>query len=325
MHFPHLSHVFFHYTAFNASCISIAETAKYGGKSMTGDAGFEVVPTGGPLGADIVGLDLRQKISQPVFRNLLEAWAEHLVLRFRQQELGEGELINFSAHFGELDPAPTRPANVPHHPTRKEINLLSNIVVDGKPIGALGNSELVWHQDMTYKDQPPKASILYGLETPATGGDTSFYNLQLAYDTIPEELAARIENLSCKHDATRNSAGQLRAGFAESYGNEDRPGAVHPLVVRHPLTGKKSLYLGRRPGAWIVGLSDAESDRLLNELWAHIDDGPFFWAQQWQPKDVVLWDNRFTLHRRGTLDQTQRRLMYRTQVRDEQRPMAAAA
>ncbi len=292
---------------------------------MNNNTGFEVVPTGGALGADILGLDLRQEITEATFNDLLKAWGEHLVLRFRQQDLNEDELIRFSARFGQLDPAPTRPANVPHHATRKEINLLSNIVVDGKPIGALGNSELVWHQDMTYKDLPPKASILYGLETPASGGDTSFYNLQLAYETLPPALAARIESLTCKHDATRNSAGQLRAGFAETYRNEDRPGAVHPLVVCHPITRKKSLYLGRRPGAWIVGLSDDDSDRLLDELWAHIENGPFSWAQQWQPKDVVIWDNRFTLHRRGELDPSQRRLMYRTQVRDEHSPATAAA
>ncbi|MGI9525309.1 MAG: TauD/TfdA dioxygenase family protein [Hyphomicrobiaceae bacterium] len=287
---------------------------------MRSGSAIEIVPTGGSLGADIVGLDLGQELSQSTFEDLLKAWSKHLVLRFRQQELEEDDLIRFSARFGELDAAPTKPVDVPHHPTRKEINLLSNIVVDGKPIGALGNSELVWHQDMTYKDLPPKASILYGLETPATGGDTYFYNLQLAYDTLPLDLAARIRILSCKHDATRNSAGQLRAGFASSYSNENRPGAVHPLVIRHPTTGKKSLYLGRRPGAWIVGFSDRESDDLLDELWAHIENGPHFWTQEWQPKDVVLWDNRFTLHRRGTLDPAQRRLMYRTQIRDEQGP-----
>ncbi|MGI9421968.1 MAG: TauD/TfdA dioxygenase family protein [Hyphomicrobiaceae bacterium] len=284
---------------------------------------LEIVPTGAALGADVVGVDIRCGVDETTFSRILEAWSEHLVLRFRNQDLDDDLLTDFSARFGQLDPAPTRPANVPHHPSRPEINVLSNIVVDGTPIGGLGNSELVWHQDMSYKDVPPKASLLYGLETPVTGGDTLFYNLHLAYDSLPEDLRSRIETRICKHDATRNSAGQLRNGFAETYSNEERPGACHPLVVRHPQSGKKSLYMGRRPNAWIVGLSDAESDTLLDELWAHVENGEHYWAQQWQPRDLVIWDNRHTLHRRGTLDPGQRRLMYRTQVRDDAAPVAA--
>ena len=101
------------------------------------------------------------------------------------------------------------------------------------------------------------------------------------------------------------------------------PGAIHPLVARHPMTGKPSLYIGRRPNAWIVGLSDEESEQLLNQLWDHIDKSDHTWAQEWQSGDVVLWDNRCTLHRRGPLDPAQRRRMHRTQIRDEARPTAA--
>ncbi|MGI9422401.1 MAG: TauD/TfdA dioxygenase family protein, partial [Hyphomicrobiaceae bacterium] len=232
-------------------------------------------------------------------------------------------LARFSARFGELDQAPARPVDTPHHPSRPDIAVMSNIIENGKPIGGLGNSELVWHQDMSYKELPPKASLLYAIETPATGGDTSFYNLYAAYETLPDNLKSRIAGLSCKHDATRNSAGELRAGLNESYSNVERPGAIHPLVVRHPDTGRRTLYLGRRPNAWIVGLSDSESDALLDELWAHIANGNHHWSQQWRPGDLVIWDNRCTLHRRNQLDPAQRRLMHRTQVRDEARPVAA--
>lgn len=284
---------------------------------------IEVKPTGAALGADIIGVDLKAGISDDDFRQIYKAWNDHLVLRIRGQQLDDEALANFSQRFGALDDAPKRPMNVPYHPSRKEITVLSNIIEDGKPIGGLGNSELVWHQDMSYNELPPKASLLYGIETPATGGDTSFYNLYTAYETLPQYLKERIAGLSCKHDATRNSAGELRAGLAESYSNEDRPGAIHPLVVRHGDTGRTALYLGRRPNAWIVGLSDADSDTLLDELWAHIENGDHHWSQQWQSGDLVIWDNRCTLHRRGQLDPSQRRLMHRTQVRDEARPVAA--
>ncbi|MBU2533487.1 MAG: TauD/TfdA family dioxygenase [Alphaproteobacteria bacterium] len=282
-----------------------------------------VTPTGAALGADISGIDLNQPISNQDFAQILDAWAKHLVLRLRGQKLDDDALAAFSKRFGELDDAPVRPSNIPYHPKRKDIAVISNIIEGDQPIGGLGNSELVWHQDMSYKDLPPKASLLYGIETPETGGDTAFYNLYKALETLPADLRKRIEGKSCKHDATRNSAGQLRAGVKESYSNEERPGAVHPLIVRHPLSGRECLYLGRRPNAWIVGLSDAESDELLDQLWAHVENGDHTWTQQWQPGDLVIWDNRCTLHRRGPLDPAKRRRMHRTQVKDEARPVAA--
>ncbi|MFM9942268.1 MAG: TauD/TfdA dioxygenase family protein [Hyphomicrobiaceae bacterium] len=282
-----------------------------------------VTPTGGPLGADVAGLDLTSAIDEATFREVYAAWNEHLVLRFRGHKLDDEQLTVFSRRFGELDMAPIRASKDPNHPSRPEIAVISNIIADGKPVGGLGNSELVWHQDMSYNALPPKASLLYGIETPAVGGETFFYNLYTAYATLPEPLKARIKGLSCKHDATRNSSGQLRNGFKEAYGNAERPGAIHPLVVRHPETGRPSLYLGRRPNAWVVGLSDSDSDALLDQLWAHIHAGTAFWAQQWRQGDLVIWDNRCTLHRRNQLDPALRRLMHRTQVRDSARPEAA--
>lgn len=285
---------------------------------------IKVVPTGAPLGADIQGIDLRQPVPESTLKQIYKAWNDHLVLRFRGQQLDDDSLIQFSRRFGDLDMAPIRAALDPYHPSRPEITVVSNVIENGKPVGGLGNSELVWHQDMSYNDLPPKASLLYGVEVPAVGGETYFYNLYTAYETLPESLKQRIAGLSCKHDATRNSSGQLRNGFKESYSNADRPGAIHPLVVRHPETGRLSLYLGRRPNAWVVGLPDAESDQLLDALWAHIHNGSAFWAQQWQPGDLVIWDNRCTLHRRNQLDPALRRHMHRTQVRDSARPVAAA-
>jgi taurine dioxygenase len=286
---------------------------------------LEVVPTGAALGADIKGLDLSRAIDDKVFREIDLAWNDHLVLRFRGHRLDDDALVAFSRRFCELDMAPTPAAEERLAPIRPEIAVISNIVVGGKAVGSLGNSELVWHQDMSYNELPPKASLLYAIETPSAGGETFFYNLYKAYETLPQALKTRIEGLACKHDATRNSSGQLRRGFAERYGNAQRPGAVHPLVVRHPETGRASLYLGRRPNAWIVGLSDADSDALLDDLWAHVQQGPHLWAQEWSQGDLVIWDNRCTLHRRNQLDPALRRLMHRTQVRDKAPPVAAWA
>ena len=290
---------------------------------MPAAATITVVPTGGPLGADIVGLDGSAQVDEAGFRRIYAAWNEHLVLRFRGLALDDDQLTAFSRRFGDLDMAPIRAAADPYHPSRPEIAVISNVVENGRALGGLGNSELVWHQDMSYNDLPPKASLLYGIEVPASGGETFFYNLYTAYETLPADLARAIAGRSCKHDATRNSSGQLRNGFHETYSNEERPGAIHPLVVRHPETGRPSLYLGRRPNAWIVGLAAADSDALLDALWKHVETGPHFWAQQWRKGDLVIWDNRCTLHRRNQLDPKVRRHMHRTQVRDAARPVAA--
>ncbi len=281
---------------------------------------IEVKPTDGPLGADVVGLDLTHDVDERMFRQIYQAWNAHLVLRFRGQSLDDDQLAAFSRRFGELDKAPIAAKDGPLARNRDDVAVISNIVEGGKPIGGLGNSELVWHQDMSYNELPPKASLLYGLETPTVGGETFFYDLYDAYATLSPDLKARIEGRACKHDATRNSSGALRHGFKDSYANAERPGAIHPLVVRHPETGRASLYLGRRPNAWIVGLSDGESDALLDALWAHIHTGAAFWAQTWKAGDLVIWDNRCTLHRRNQLDPSQRRRMHRTQVRDTARP-----
>lgn len=286
-----------------------------------------VVPSGAALGADITAVDGTplnvRAVNDESFAEIERAWTEHLVLRFRGQDLDDDTLADFSRWFGELDMAPTGRGGTPFDLSRPEITVLSNVIVDGKPTGALGNSELVWHQDMTYNELPAKASLLYGITVPPSGGDTWFYNLYEAYRTLPDNLKQRVQHLQAKHDATRTSNGGLRHGFNESYALEDWPGAVHPIVVRHSVSGKLGLYLGRRPNAFVIGLSVEDSSDLLDQLWAHVKNGPHLWAQQWQQGDLVVWDNRCTLHRRDSFDETTPRVMHRTQVRDIAPPVAA--
>ena len=290
---------------------------------MTINNNFEVIPSGAALGADIVGLDLKKPIDKETFERVIDAWNEHLVLRFRNQMLSEEEFVRFSGYFGSLDDGlMVCPGHGTYHPRSAKINVVSNIVLDGVAVGVLGSLDLDWHQENAYKSLPPKASIFYGIETPETG-DTHFCNLNSAYENLPEELIKKIKGLSCKHDATRNLGNRARPGFDEKYDNVSRPGAIHPLVIKHHATGKEFLFVGRRRNAWIVGLTDKESDELLDEIWAHIEDGSHHWSQRWQPDDIVLWNNRYTLHRRGELDERQSRLLHRIQIRDDTPPIAS--
>jgi taurine dioxygenase len=281
--------------------------------TATAERTIEVVPFGAPLGAEIRGVDLA-RLDGHAFATIKRAWLDHKVLRLRGQRIDDDVLAEFSRRFGRLDKAPTTRTGRPHQPTRPEVTVISNIVVDGEPIGGLGAGEAEWHTDMSYNEVPPDASVLYGIEVPEGHGNTWFCDMEAALAALPAALRECIAGLSCKHDTTRNSAGELRAGFRESYSPEELPGAVHPLVRTHPETGRRSLFLGRRRNAHVMGLPHEESQRLLDELWALATRPGFTWVQTWKAGDVVMWDNRCVMHRRDPFDPGLRRLMHRTQI-----------
>jgi taurine dioxygenase len=173
---------------------------------------------------------------------------------------------------------------------------------------------------MSYLEVPPKASVLYALEVPAHGGDTYFNNMYAAYESLPRELNRRIEGLKLKHDGTYNSGGYVRQGVAAVDDPMTSPGTYHPLVCTHPDTRRRALYLGRRRNAYIGGLSLAESESLLDQLWSCATRSELAWGHKWRPGDLVLWDNRCTMHRRDSFDSASRRVMHRTQIRDQSAP-----
>ena len=279
-----------------------------------------VQPTGGALGADVYGVDLSQPMSDQTFQKILDAWGEHLVLRFSGQKLDDPTLMKFSARFGGLDRAPVLASDRDSKDTAVAaevidwIAVISNLKKDGKAVGGLGSYELVWHTDMSYNPLPPRASLLYALEVPPDGSNTGFLNMYAAYDTLPDKLRRAIEGKTCIHDSSRNSAGELRRGFQTTVDVTKTPGAVHPLVRLHPVTKRKALFLGRRPGAYVHGLSIEESEELLNAIWAHATQERFTWYQKWRIGDLVMWDNRCVMHRREAFDESLRRLMHRTQI-----------
>jgi taurine dioxygenase len=289
---------------------------------------IEVKPTGAALGADIEGVDLARELSLDAVDAIKQAWPDHLVLRFRGQRLDDEQLMRFSAHFGELDWAPVIAASRVKIPGedryvesaeegRRYISVISNIVENGKAIGALGAYESIWHTDMSYNPEPPCASALYALEVPPSGGDTGFANMYLAYETMLDGLRQQVEGRLCRHDSTYNSAGELRRGFSEVTDPRKAPGADHPIIRTHPVTGRRALFLGRRRNAYILGLELEESDRLLDALWAHAARPELTWYQQWRVGDLVLWDNRCVMHRRDEFDPNSRRLMHRSQIKGD--------
>ena len=278
---------------------------------------MKISPTGAALGADVWDVQL-DRLDNTTFQDIYQAWLDNNgVLRFPCQDLNDDNFLEFAARFGELDLAPINANGGYWKPKYPELAVISNVVQNGKPVGSLGSYESKWHTDMSYNESPPKASILYAIELPLEGGDTGFASTAAAYDALSEEMKERIAGLTCKHDSSHNSVGQVRKGFQKTYQmREDTPGAVHPLVAEHPETGRKVIYLGRRARAYICELEKFESDALLDDLFAHITRPQFTWTQKWRLGDVVIWDNRCTLHRRDALDPNERRLLHRAQIKD---------
>jgi taurine dioxygenase len=275
--------------------------------------------TVGGLGAEIRDIDLRV-LDDAIFKAIHQAWLDNLVLLFRGQLLTDAELIAFSRRFGDLDLAPVQETGRRFVDGLPELYVVSNVLKDGEPIGSLGAGEAVWHTDMSYLPRPPKASMLYALEIPPVGGDTEFINMYAVYDALPDRLKQGIAGFRIKHDGTYNSGGYVRQGVTPSDDPRLSPGAYHPLVCTHPETGRHMLYLGRRRNAYIEGLELHASEALLDELWAYTDDPEFTWRNAWQVGDLVLWDNRCTMHRRDAFDPAARRIMHRTQIRSSVAP-----
>jgi taurine dioxygenase len=272
-----------------------------------------------PLGAEVNGVDLAKPLSTRDLDAIETAWRTRLVVVIRGQTLSDPQLLAFSRCLGDLDPPGPNPYGEPFDKAHPEINVISNVVENGRPIGGLGDGEAVWHADMTYIDVPPKAAVLYSLEVPSDGGNTYFADMFAAYETLPDALKTALEGKVATHDASRNSAGMLRKGYKEVTDVRETVGARHPLVRTDPQTDRKALFLGRRPNSYVAGLSVADSEALLDALWAHATQQPFIMCHKWQVGDVLIWNNLSVLHRRDPFDPKTRRVMHRTQIKGNER------
>ena len=244
-------------------------------------------PLSSSLGIEITGADLSRPLDEESVSAVREAWLENLVVLFRDQSLADADLVTFSRHIGELDSVPGWEDF--HVPGIAEVLVISNVAEDGEPIGVLGAGEAAWHTDMSYLADPPIGSLLYALEIPPSGGDTWFMNMYDALAALPDGLKNRLAQSHLNHDDSYSSNGQLRPGRSEVTDVSTASGAKHPAILVHPETRREALYLGRRLNSYIVGESVADSENLLDEIWANLENRDIVYRHHWRVGDVLMW------------------------------------
>lgn len=281
--------------------------------------GITAARTGPGLGAQVHGVDLAEPLDDAAFQKILELFHEHQVIFFRGQKLDAAALVRFSARFGRLDVHHMTEHVLPDLP---QVRVLSNAKQGGRAVG-ITRGGMHWHSDLSYKPVPALATLLYGIECPPEGADTQFVSMDAAYETLSPEQRRQVDDRRAVHD--RNFR------YAELYPNRPPltpeqvakvPPVEHPLVRVHPATGRKCLYVAKDVVSRIVGMEEAPGRALIDALEAHATRPERIYSHRWQAGDVVVWDNRCTLHRATPYDNRYTRTLYRTQVQGEV-PVAA--
>ena len=276
------------------------------------------------LGVEAIDVDLNQPLDDAAFALLRSAFERRSVLVVRDQRLTPDAHIDFSRRFGELEIHVQKQFLLPGHP---ELLVVSNEFVDGKPIG-LVDAGHYWHSDLSYKAEPSLASALHAQVLPAEGGDTLFVDMHAAYDALDAETQARIDGLTAIHSyAARNAAQNAKTSHRPALTEEQKravPEVEHPMVRVHPATGRKALFVNEGFTTRVVGLPEDEGAALLQRLCAHMIEPRFIYRHRWQARDLVMWDNRATIHLATGCPPHLARTLYRTTIKGD-RPTGPSA
>jgi taurine dioxygenase len=278
---------------------------------------LEVVPLTKHIGAEIRGIDLRERPDETTVKAIYQAWLDHLVIVFPGQKLSQEDLIRATGFFGELGELSRPPKYHPPGFSRMlpGIMLISNIRENGEPIGALPDGEMMFHHDMIHREVPSKGTLLYSVEIPTHGGNTLFASGYAAYDTFDRTLRDRLEGKRALHHYNYGNQHRGSGGGTEAF-NE----CVHPVFRTHEETKRKAVYVNRLMTMHVLDMEREESDELLNALFDHAERPEFVYEHVWRVGDLLLWDNRCSSHARTDFPADQRRLMLRTTVNGTVRP-----
>jgi taurine dioxygenase len=261
---------------------------------------LSVRSTGAALGAEVVGVDLSQDVDDVTFNEIVDLWHQHEVLFFRDQKLTPEQHVGFSRRFGELELHVRKDCC---RPGFHELFVVSNIVVDGKPIGSQ-DAGLFWHSDLCYLKEPSRGSLFYAHEVPhnANGqalGDTKFASATTAYNALPSDIQKKIEGRKAVQSYKKGYYRERNAGQRKALTPEQEartPDVEHPIVRTHPYTGKKCLFINEGYTASIAGMENADGNMLLHYLIEHATRPEFIYRHQWRVGDFLLWDNCSVQH-----------------------------
>jgi taurine dioxygenase len=277
-----------------------------------------VTPLSGACGAEIRGVDVTRPLSQETVQAIKDAWAKHLVLVFRGQTITQDQQLQFASYFGDLGnrkkaPEPLRSRAEGILQDNEKVLLVSNIKVDGQPIGAFGEGEFWFHIDSGYTARPYKYTFLYALELPSIGGNTKFSNMYKAYEAVPPALKTSLAGKKALHihEYKRSEKADISGDFSGI------PHCYHPVFITHPETGRKSLFVDRLMTARIEGVPAHESSAILDQLYKIGEWPQFIYEHVWRIGDFLMWDNRCTIHARTDFPKHERRLLRRCTVQGE--------
>jgi taurine dioxygenase len=273
---------------------------------------IKVEPLSDALGAAITGVDLRKPLDAADIKAVNDAFDNYIVVVFRDQDLSEADQLRAAGYFGKVH-IRRRPANgrTPGGDYDTPFMMVTNIVENGKSVGAFGDGEMWFHHDTSYYPQPHRATFLYSMKLTSSGGQTCFSNMYKAYDNIPRALRERIEgrNVLQVHDYKRRERIDLTSVALEKILHQ-----AQPIVITHPATGRKALYISRLMSARIEGLPHAESEAALEQLFDISEDPSIVYEHDWRLGDLVVWDNWCSIHARKDFPRDQPRLMRRCTI-----------
>ena len=269
-----------------------------------------VSPLSPALGAAITDVDLSQPLDRETFSAIHRAWLDNVIVVFPGQDLTADEQAAFCRNFGELELVRTGNAVGGKYP---HVMMITNVRDTGQPT-ALEDGEMMFHYDQCYYETPCQSSTLFALEVPDEGGNTLFSNCTAAYDALSDDWKARIGGLMARNYYEYARDPTLRPTSI----NDAAPQWVHPVVRTHPETGRKAIYVNRLMTIWIEGMEEGESSEILNYLFDHIEKPEFIYEHVWTKGDLMMWDNRCSVHARTFFAPEKRRMMRRVTIRDPQ-------